>query len=576
MNSRRSFLRLSSLATLSGWGSTTFLHAEKMLDGVRPGVTFFGAAGRVSGSMTLVVLPPDKILVDCGAFYNEGGDAAGLNTEMPAEALGASLLLLTHAHADHVGRITLLLNRGFKGVIVATEPTLNLLQVMLEMGSRYSDDPHRQWVWSARRNAPRGKIEIFTLHWHQQCKWIQNISKANKKSKMGSWRALQQHIHLDKAEASPCKECAGLEVEPIMKRWKSIAIGKTFKIGSQTMVTATEAGHLPGSVSYHLESNLAAGKKLSILFSGDLGPRQPMLQNGFVKPPTADAIVVECTYGASRPDTTREEDLAKFRNRLITHLKRGAAVWIPCFALDRTQKILMQIEIAMREAGSQLPRIPEVYVPSPSANDFNDLYQNGGESWGIHKSYLDMKGLTRRDAPSGFHNRMPEAVTIFLDALRAQEMKLSGFPDSASIADGAMNSLLGNIILTTSGMISEAFSEELFKPLARMESTAIFLVGYQDPESTGGKLKAAERDRKRFFEIDGVEVEIKAAVEIFSGFSGHANAPDIDAWLNDQNRDTKLFLVHGAPESLRERRENLTSIGWKNVSIPSHHQHFTL
>jgi metallo-beta-lactamase family protein len=139
-----------------------------------------------------------------------------------------------------------------------------------------------------------------------------------------------------------------------------------------------------------------------------------------------------------------------------------------------------------------------------------------------------------------------------------------------------MNSLLGNIILTTSGMISEAFSEELFKPLARMESTAIFLVGYQDPESTGGKLKAAERDRKRFFEIDGVEVEIKAAVEIFSGFSGHANAPDIDAWLNDQNRDTKLFLVHGAPESLRERRENLTSIGWKNVSIPSHHQHFTL
>lgn len=583
------------MAALGGLGSGVIGCMNEAIKDAGAGITFFGAAGRVSGSMALVTLPGDKAIIDCGAFYDEGGNAATQNVEMPVEALDASFLLLTHAHADHVGRISLLMERGFKGMIAATKPTLALLEVMLMMGARYSDRPDRTWTWSGRRNTPAGKIAVFTLHWHPECKWFNAISLPNRQIRIGrddegvgaehaislpnrqkgNWAELKKRIWRDKAEASPCKVCAAHEVEPILSRCKALSVGKPFRIGTHTTVTAIQAGHLPGSVSFHLECEWPGGKKCSMLVSGDLGPKQPMLQQGFGEAPAADAIVVECTYGVS-PSVNRDADLANFRNRLISHLKRGTLVWVPCFALDRTEKVLMQIEIALREAGSELPRPPEVYVPSPSANVFHDLYRKGGESWGLHKGYLDLEGRTRKGGPAGFHDRMPDQVLRFLDATKAREMGLTGFGDPVGLAPAAMRSLAGNIILTTSGMISEAFSEAIFKPLARLESTAIFLVGYQDPQSTGGKLKEAMRAGRRFLEIAGEEIEIKATVENFSGFSGHANAVEIDEWLRGQSRDAKLFLVHGQPERLLARRTDLVTQGWRDVSIPTHRQHFDL
>ncbi len=577
MNDRRSFIGLTGMAALGGLTPCIVRAADEAnRQNQVIGLTFHGAAGRVSGSMVLAKLPDTMVLVDCGSFYDEGGDASALNAGMPAEVLDVSLLLLTHAHADHVGRIFLLFERGFKGAIAATEPTLNLLRVMLIMGARYSDNSQRLWIWSKRKDAPKSRIEVFTLHWHSACRWAKAIREDNKQHATGSWRELKQQIRRSKADASPCKVCAGLEVEPIMARCKSFTAGKPFQIGKGTTCTATEAGHLPGSVSFHLASEFPVGRKHSVLFSGDLGPKQPLLQQGFVKAPAADTVVVECTYGAAKPKGNRDIDLAHFRSQLISHLKRGAVVWIPCFALDRTEKVLMQIELALRAHGSELSRLPEVFVPSPSANDFHDLYRNGGAGWGLRPEYLDLTGRARKGDESGFLSRMPKEAQEFLDALKARDMELAGFPDPASLSTAAMRSLEGNIILTTSGMISEAFSEELFKPLARRESTAVFLVGYQDPQSTGGKLRAAEKDGKRLLEIEGEQVEIRAAVENFSGFSGHANAAEIDEWLAVHGKDSQIFLVHGEPNNLRERQQDLSAQGWRQVTIPQYQQSFQL
>jgi metallo-beta-lactamase family protein len=539
-------------------------------------LTFHGAAGRVSGSMFLATLPDGNILVDCGSFYDEGEDASASNGVIPAEALNASLLLLTHAHADHVGRISLLIDRGFKGGIAATEPTLNLLRVMLVMSARYSNNPHRQWTWSNRKDVAEGRIEVFTIHWHPDCHWAKSITKDNKKHGTGTWRDIKKHTRRSRADASPCKVCAELEIEPIMTRCKSFKIAKSFKVGMSSSCTAIDAGHLPGAVSFHFISNFPSGKKQSILLSGDLGPKQPLLQQGFAKAPTADTVVVECTYGSMKTEVTREENLQRFRSLLISHLKRGALVWIPCFALDRTEKVLMQIELALRAHGGELSRLPEVFVPSPSANDFHDLYRAGGVRWGLRREYLDLAGRASKEDESGFRSQMPKEVLAFLDSVKAREMELAGFPDPSSLAPGAMRSLEGNIILTTSGMISDAFSEELFKPLAQRESTAVFLVGYQDPQSTGGKLRAAVKDEKRFLEIEGEQIEIRAEVENFSGFSGHANAAEIDEWLAVQSKETQIFLVHGDPKSLRERQLDLSAKGWRKVIIPQHQQSFQL
>lgn len=284
MNTRRSFIRLTCLAALGGLASRKLLLANEAADPSEVGIQFFGAAGRVSGSMALVSVPGDKIIIDCGSFYDEGGDATKLNAEIPAAALGASILVLTHAHADHVGRTTLLLDKGFKGTIAATEPTLLLMRVMLIMGARYSSSPSRVWTWSGRRKAPAGQIEVFTLHWHPKCQWRNSISTKNNRSATGSWADLKKRAHRDKAEASPCKTCGALEAEPTMKRCRRIVVGNPFSVGTHTTVTAFNAGHIPGSVSLHLECSLPRGRKRSVLFSGDIGPKQPLLQHGFDQP----------------------------------------------------------------------------------------------------------------------------------------------------------------------------------------------------------------------------------------------------------------------------------------------------
>ena len=204
MNNRRSFIRLTGMAALGGLAPVGVLTANEDARQEGLGLTFHGAAGRVSGSMVLATLPDTKALVDCGSFYDEGGDANALNAVLPDDARDASLLLLTHAHADHVGRIPLLFERGFKGRIAATEPTLNMLRVMLVMGSRYSDNPQRRWTWSRRRDAPKGRIEVFTIHWHPGCRWAKAIREGNRQTATGSWRDLKRHIRHRKADASPC------------------------------------------------------------------------------------------------------------------------------------------------------------------------------------------------------------------------------------------------------------------------------------------------------------------------------------------------------------------------------------
>jgi metallo-beta-lactamase family protein len=577
MKSRRSFIGLSTSAAVGAIGGAGSLNAQQAEGNSQLAISFFGAAGRVSGSMFLVSLSDEKLLIDCGSFYDEGGSGADLNAEIPREVLDARMLLLTHAHTDHVGRLALLIQRGFKGTIAGTDPTLNLLKVMLVMGARYSSDPLRQWVWSSRQKAIPGRIDVHRLHWHPKCQWAKEIHSDNQRTARGSWASLDEMIQKDhKAEASPCKVCAELEIDPVMNRCKSFVVGKPFRIGEKITATAIEAGHLPGSVSFHLQAVTSKGSTRSVLFSGDLGTSAPILQQPGGKPPTADAIVVECTYGTSRPSTNRTEGLENFRRSLIAHLKRGSVVWIPCFALDRTEKILMQIELALRASAGELGRVPEVFVPSPSANDFHDLYRKGAESWGLRQEYLALDGRARKGGPRGFKSHLPDEVQRFLDALKASEMELAGFPEPSTLQAEALRSLQGNIVLTTSGMISEAFSRELFVPLARTDMSAIFLVGYQDPKSTGGMLQTAAKEGRRFVEIDGDKIEVSASIEEFHEFTGHANAAEIDSWLDHQKREVPIFLVHGEPAKLQDRKSDLLGLGWKSVSIPTHQQKIIL
>ena len=89
---------------------------------------FYGADRCVTGSCHCLEINGKRILVDCG--LQQGRDE--LDNAMFAFNPGdIDILLVTHAHIDHTGRIPLLVKRGFTGRILTTRVTADLMRIML-------------------------------------------------------------------------------------------------------------------------------------------------------------------------------------------------------------------------------------------------------------------------------------------------------------------------------------------------------------------------------------------------------------------------------------------------------------
>jgi len=119
------------------------------------------------------------------------------------------------------------------------------------------------------------------------------------------------------------------------------------------------------------------------------------------------------------------------------------------------------------------------------------------------------------------------------------------------------------IIISTSDILIAAWMRRLLTELLPEPSTGVFLVGYQDPDSAGVLLLRGATK----LEIDGQSVPVRAKVHSFSCFSGHADAGEIDAWLIDVPKTSTVVLVHGDPEELKGRAEQLRKQGRSRVII---------
>ncbi len=94
-------------------------------------LTFHGAAGQVTGSMYLLECCGMRLLLDSGLFQGHRKEAAELNHDLKFDPRRIDMVVVSHAHIDHTGRLPLLVNRGFHGPIYATPATRDLCAVML-------------------------------------------------------------------------------------------------------------------------------------------------------------------------------------------------------------------------------------------------------------------------------------------------------------------------------------------------------------------------------------------------------------------------------------------------------------
>jgi metallo-beta-lactamase family protein len=496
-------------------------------------VTVYGAAGTVSGSLSLIDYDDHQYLVDCGAYYPDYTpglsyeertlEATEKNDELPVDAEDIEALFVTHAHLDHIGRIPLLVRSGFQGKIYCTPGSRQIMEKMLFSQIFYSDRK-RHWVYS-KNSIKTGKSgQYVTGHWNH-CKWQGKISERNKRTFYGRKSEFEKENNI---RLNSCRTCTHKELDKIMAMVVEITQEEPYKVAEGFVAEFLPTEHIPGATSVFLRAIWKADTT-KLLFSGDVGNTMAILQKIPAPFPEADYVWIESTYG----DTERNLDIGKevlqFQQDVAKALNNGRLVWIPAFALDRTQKVLYLIEDAM-EKGIISRNIP-VYCPSPLAKHITGIYQAEFDSEKHHWFNQDV-----RDNTAFF----PDYKKYLPDKLK--------YP---------------SIVITTSGMMDNAFSLSLLPKLLNDPRANIFLVGYQDPDSPGGQLKAG----KETVTWKGEIYSVAASVHSFSFFSAHADAIDVLMLLKQQSSDsTRIFLVHGDKEALEKRENYLHDKGFRNVA----------
>jgi len=496
-------------------------------------VTYYGAAGQVSGSLALLEVNGFRCLIDVGSHYGEHPDGGKQETSLVAptgerkfEFFPASIdaVILTHAHLDHTGRLPELFREGFKGPVYATFPTKKILEVMLEMEICYESNRIRDWEWSVGYRK-KGN-DYFKAHWHSECRWRKRISAHNKRKLEGSLYDLQKLHKSSRIDISPCQACAKVELSPILSRFREVSFDSVTKLTEGVSFQFIDAKHIPGSSSVLLQIKTSGSEAVDVLFSGDLGSDMSRFLSEPDPAPKADYVFVEGTYGDYSRGFSIEEEYQRFTKEIGSTIRDGGIVWIPAFALDRSQRILYELESAISQG--KIQGVSNIYLPSPTAIKITELYINN-PTW--HDA----------DVSTSLKKTYSSAVKEYLD--------LENFEPKPK-----------SIIITTSGMMDSAYSVGLIPHLLQRTDLLIAFVGYQSPFTYGGQLKGGADS----VVIDEAEVIKRAEISNFSCFSGHGDADDIDRWLS-QNAESKIFLIHGEKGSLERRSEDLNRKGFSRV-----------
>src|SRR5688572_19401236 len=92
---------------------------------------FYGGVGNVTGANFMLDTGGAAFLVDCGLVQGDRFQSAENAIPFVYNPSDIDALIVTHAHADHIGRIPKLVKDGFAGSIYSTPPTKSLAAIML-------------------------------------------------------------------------------------------------------------------------------------------------------------------------------------------------------------------------------------------------------------------------------------------------------------------------------------------------------------------------------------------------------------------------------------------------------------
>jgi Cft2 family RNA processing exonuclease len=290
-----------------------------------------------------------------------------------------------------------------------------------------------------------------------------------------------------------------------------------------------DAGHALGSAGM-----LVRGKSETLFFTGDVCFHdQTLLKSACFSDIRADVLIMETTRGdrATPPGFTRPAEAQRLATAMEAVLSKGGCALIPTFALGRTQEILAQLALMMQ---SGVLRRQPIYI--------------GGLGRVFTETYDQKAHLANRSHPE---LKLTEALQlIVLERESLLNMKLTG----------------GRIFVLTAGMMTEGTpAHELAIRMAGDERQGIFFVGYADPDTPGGRLKASKPGIPFIFSGSGGELTRRCVMEDFD-LTAHASREALVDFVG-QVSPRAVLLGHGGQSSrewfedqIRERHPKIKII----------------
>ncbi len=393
---------------------------------------FLGGAMEVGRSGVLLDTGSEKILMDYGIKIVSQAEGPLQSPKIPiATNLKLDAMLLSHAHLDHSGFVPNLYNRGYRGPTYSTATTFDLAKVLLNDSIKLAD--------------LRNQEKYF-------------FKKDLKKMEKNEYR---------------------------------ITHGQQFYIG-KTSVGVYDAGHIPGSVSFHLNT----GKK-SIVYSGDIKSRDTELLRGLEKiRENTDILIMESTY-AQRDHPDREVQEKRLTDAVRETLDKGGTAMIPCFAVGRAQEVLLILQ-----------------------------------KYGLDKYPIYLDGMSV--AATEIILRYPELIN--------QPKKLKKiYSTITKVHNNRQRSAITKkpcIIVTTSGMLNGGPIAYYLGKLYNRKDCSLTLTGFQVPGSAGhGLLETGN------YVTDDKSFKVKCNID-FIDLSAHSGRKELFEYVQMIDPE-KVFVIHG-------------------------------
>lgn len=353
------------------------------------------------------------------------------------------------------------------------------------------------------------------------------------------------------------RERAGLDKEPplfsvddaetCISYLYPIHYHKIIELANGIQVEFIPTGHLLGAASIRILWS-ENGEKKSLVFSGDLGTNFNPLLNPPAVWDSANTVVLESTY-AGRVHEGINERVAKLASIIDHTFVEGGTVIIPAFSVGRTQEIVYLLKKHYAEANrmDEFLTMP-IYVDSPMA--------------------IEATGVFRKQAAY----LRPEIQSFYqggIDPLKADNIHYV----KDHQASMALNQIpTPKIIISASGMCEAGRIRHHLKHYLWRQSTRLVFIGYQ----ADGTLGRALKDGAKLVHLFNDSIKVAAVIHSLDGFSGHADEPQLTAWLGQIKGVERVILNHGEPESMAVFKAKLEKDYVFKVDLAQSHQEIIL